>query len=103
MGRVAKTNGKKTGATPRATAVVATRVVSATEFKAKCLSILDDIAQQGQRITVTRRGVAVATIGPVKKAPWKSPIGSWVGRGKIVGDIVSPIVDLWDMTKRKGA
>jgi antitoxin (DNA-binding transcriptional repressor) of toxin-antitoxin stability system len=46
------------------------------------------IEEEGRSVTVTRRGVPVATIGPVKKAAWKNPMGSWAGRAKIVGDIV---------------
>jgi len=36
------------------------RVVSATEFKAKCLALLDEVADSGGTITVTKRGRAVA-------------------------------------------
>jgi prevent-host-death family protein len=44
-----------------------TRVVSATEFKAKCLALLDEIEQRGGPITITRRGRPVAVLGPAKK------------------------------------
>jgi hypothetical protein len=37
-------------------------VVSATEFKAKCLALLDEVDQRGAAITVTKRGRPVATI-----------------------------------------
>ena len=40
------------------------QVVTATEFKAKCLSLLDEIEQRGTAITVTRRGRPVAVLGP---------------------------------------
>ena len=32
---------------------MATRIVSATEFKAKCLSLLDEMEQGGEPITIT--------------------------------------------------
>lgn len=64
------------------------RVVTATELKAKCLALLDEIDDRGDTITVTKRGRPVATLQPVKKRPWRSPKGAWVGKVEIVGDIV---------------
>jgi prevent-host-death family protein len=65
------------------------RVVTATEFKAKCLACLDQIEERGEPITITRRGKPVAVLQPVKKPKWKSPANSWKGRMRIVGDIVN--------------
>jgi prevent-host-death family protein len=65
------------------------RVITATEFKAKCLALLDEIDEQGTTLTVTKRGRPVATIGPTRKKPWKSPAGSLTGKVKISGDIVN--------------
>jgi prevent-host-death family protein len=77
------------------------RVVSATEFKAKCLAYLDEIEQRGGPITITRRGRPVAVLGPAKKA-WKSPRGSWAGRARIVGDIVNPDTpSLWEIAREE--
>ena len=66
-----------------------TRIVGATEFKAKCLALLDEIEQRGEPITITRRGFPVALVGPGKKRGWKSPKNSWAGKARIVGDIVT--------------
>ena len=70
------------------------QVVSATEFKAKCLRLLDDV-EEGASITVTRRGRPVAVVGPAPKKAWKNPANSWAGRMEIVGDIVNTS-DLWE-------
>jgi antitoxin (DNA-binding transcriptional repressor) of toxin-antitoxin stability system len=67
-----------------------TRVVSATEFKAKCLALLHEVEQRGGPITITRRG-------PPKKTARKSPANSWAGKVEIVGDIVNGDPDLWDV------
>jgi len=75
------------------------RVVSATEFKAKCLAILDEIEQHGDPVTITRRGKPVAVLGPAKKKAWKSPANSLAGKMEIVGDIVNGDPDLWDVTR----
>jgi prevent-host-death family protein len=65
------------------------RVVSATEFRAKCLSLLDEVERRGGAITVTRRGRPIAVLGSVKKSAWKSPRNTWAARGRIAGDIVN--------------
>ena len=79
-----------------------TRVVSATEFKAKCLALLDEIEQRAEPITITRRGVPVAVLGPPKKNAWKSPRNSLAGKGRIVGDIVNTdMSDLWEVLREE--
>jgi prevent-host-death family protein len=65
------------------------RVLSATEFKAKCLACLAEIEKDGEPITITKRGRPVAVLGPAKVKAWKSPAGSWAGKMRIVGDIVN--------------
>ena len=75
-----------------------TQIVSATEFKAKCLALLDEIEQRGGPITITRRGLPVAVLGPVKKGAWKSPRNSWAGKAAIAGDIVNTDPGLWEVT-----
>jgi len=65
------------------------RVVTATELKAKCLALLDEVDDRGSTITVTKRGRPVAVLESVKKKPWKSPKGAWIGKVEIVGDIVT--------------
>ena len=74
------------------------RVVSATEFKARCLAFLDEMELRGETITITKRGRPVAVLGPAKKNAWKSPINSWAGKAKIVGDIVNiDTADAWNV------
>ena len=76
------------------------RVVSATEFKAKCLAFLDEIEERGEPITITRRGVPVAVLGPSKKMAFKSPANCLAGKAWIVGDIVNlDTSELWDIVK----
>ena len=74
------------------------QIVSATEFKAKCLGILEQIAEEGGTVTVTKRGRPMAMMGPVKKKPFKSSEGILAGKVKIVGDIVNAdFSDLWEV------
>jgi antitoxin (DNA-binding transcriptional repressor) of toxin-antitoxin stability system len=56
------------------------QVVSVTEFKAKCLALLDDIGQHGGKITITKRGRPLAIVGPPRRPRWKSPEGVLEGK-----------------------
>ena len=61
--------------------------IAAGEFKARCLALLDEVAETGHEIIVTKRGKPVAKLGPVD-AP-----RTLKGSVRVLGDIVSPIVD----------
>jgi prevent-host-death family protein len=61
--------------------------ISATEFKAKCLKILDELGPQG--IVVTKRGQPVAKVTPVHLVDNSKLIGSMKGKVIIRGDIFS--------------
>lgn len=78
------------------------RIVSATELKAKCLALLDEVDDQGHTITVTKRGRPIATIQPLKKKRWKPLKGAWIGKVEIVGDIVGfETTHLWDALRKE--
>ncbi|HEY4362236.1 MAG TPA: type II toxin-antitoxin system prevent-host-death family antitoxin [Bryobacteraceae bacterium] len=78
---------------------MATRTVSATEFKAKCLALFDEVQQSGDSITVTKRGLPVAIVSPPRRQARarKSSMNSWAGRVKILGDIVHGDPSLWNV------
>lgn len=40
------------------------RTISASQFKAKCLALLDEVAESGQTLIVTKRGKPVARVQP---------------------------------------
>jgi prevent-host-death family protein len=63
-----------------------TRVVSATEFKAKCLAILDEVNGEGGTVTITKRGRPVAVLGPAGKPNAKPLLGAWIGKIKLPKD-----------------
>ena len=47
-----------------------TRIIKASEFKAKCLRLIDEVALTGESIVVTKRGKRVVTVSAgIKKAP----------------------------------
>jgi len=74
--------------------------ISAAEFKAKCLALMDRVAKTGETILVTKHGRPVAELRPHRPPRARSLIGLHKGRVKIRGDIVSAIgTDLWKSLK----
>ena len=71
--------------------------VAISVFKAKCLALLEQVRKTKKPIRITRFGKPVADVfppGPVaKKRNW---LGSMAGTAEILGDIVSPVIDLND-------
>ena len=67
--------------------------VAISEFKTKCLAILDEVQKTKDPIRVTRRGKPVAEVIPPSAIAPKNWMGSMKGKMKIVGDIVSPASD----------
>ena len=66
------------------------RTINAAAFKARCLALIDEVAESGQPITVTKRGKAKVQIVAVREKP-KTLWGATKGTFKILGDIVGPI------------
>jgi len=69
------------------------RTIPAGRFKAQCLKLLDEVAETGAEITVTKRGRPVARVVPVEPAP--SLKGSVV---YLVSDdeLIAPIDEVWN-------
>lgn len=71
------------------------REIAISKFKAKCLSLLQEVNKTGTPLRVTRRGKAIADVIPATfEGDGKSWIGSLSGSVDIVGDIVSPVIDV---------
>jgi prevent-host-death family protein len=67
--------------------------IAISEFKAKCLAILDEVQKTKQPIRVTRRGRPIAEVAPPSPANNRDWIGSMKGKSKILGDIIAPATD----------
>lgn len=68
--------------------------VAISEFKAKCLGLIEQVHKTKRPIRVTRFGKPVAEVVP--PSPTGEPgdwLGSMKGRMEILGDIVSPVID----------
>ena len=71
------------------------RIIKASEFKAKCLKLMDEVAESGQEIIITKNGRPVSRLAPYRKRP-RTFFGADKGKIKILGDIVSPLDVEWD-------
>lgn len=76
--------------------------VAISEFKAKCLALLEQVQKTKKPIRITRRGKPIAeVVPPSPAADSRSWMGSMAGRMEILGDIVSPVMDEddWEVLK----
>lgn len=74
------------------------RTIRASEFKAKCLAILDEVDRTGEPVTILKRGRPVARLVPPASGEGKYPQDSLRGTVKIHGDLLEPILpaDAWE-------
>ena len=82
---MATENIKKTG----------TRTIKASEFKATCLKLMDDVADSGEEIIITKNGRPVLRLVPYHSKP-QTLFGIDRGRIEIVGDIIEPRAVEWE-------
>jgi prevent-host-death family protein len=68
--------------------------IKASEFKAKCLKLMDEVAATGEALTITKNGKAIARLVPLKAEP-RSLFGLHKGLIEILGDVESPIDVEW--------
>lgn len=73
------------------------RQISAAQFKARCLALMDDVSSSGETILITKRGKAVARLVPAKEPP-KRFLGRLRGKVRVEGKITDPAIppDDWN-------
>ena len=71
--------------------------VSISEFKAKCLPLIEQVHKTGHTLRITRHGRPVAEVVPAGPDRNREFLGDMIGTAEIVGDIVSPVIDLDDI------
>jgi prevent-host-death family protein len=68
------------------------RMVKASEFKAKCLELMDEVDATGHGLTVTKHGRPIAQLLPMPERR-KGIFGLHKGKGRVLGDIIAPAAD----------
>ena len=74
------------------------QLVKASEFKAKCLRLIDAVASNGEELVITKHGKPMARLVPYRERP-ETLSGIDAGILRIVGDIVEPIDADWEVLK----
>ena len=74
-----------------------TRPMPASEFKAKCLALMDEVARTGEPVVITKNGKPVAQLAPApSEAKARRPVfGMHKGMVYPIGDVDldEPVVD----------
>ena len=81
--------------TKEATGTRGPRTIKASEFKAKCLRLMDEVAESGEEIVITKNGRPISRLAPYREKP-ESLFGIDRGRIEILGDITEPIDVEWE-------
>lgn len=73
--------------------------IAAGEFKIHYLAVIDEVQATGESVLVTKHGRPVVKLVPAK-ASEEGIFGYMAGKGKIVGDIISPVTPIKDLSQR---
>ena len=77
-------------------------VINASDFKARCLAILDRVHETGERVVILKRGRPVAELTRATGVSEQYPQVELEGTVVILDDIVEPVFpeEYWDSLKR---
>ena len=71
------------------------RTIKASEFKAKCLNLMNEVAESGTEYVITKNGRPVSRLAPYRNKP-KSLFGIDRDRLEILGDLDEPLDVEWE-------
>ena len=76
--------------------------IDASDFKARCLAILDRVQATGERVVILKRGRPVAELLPASRSRAEYPQLELKGTVIVAGDIVEPTVPVehWESLGR---
>lgn len=74
--------------------------MAAGEFKARCLTVMEEVNKTREPVVITKRGRPVAKLVPADQSGAQL-LGRLEGVVRIVGDIESPVEspEAWDSTR----
>lgn len=71
--------------------------IAAGKFKAKCLQLLDEVAESRSELTITKHGKPVAKLVPIPSG--KPLFGAMKGSVLKAEDLIAPLGVEWDADK----
>ena len=76
--------------------------IAISEFKAKCLALLEEVDKTKVSLRVTRRGRPIAEVIPASpNMEERSWLGSMSDSMEITGDVVSPVIEIQEIEALK--
>jgi prevent-host-death family protein len=76
--------------------------IAISKFKAKCLSLLEEVDKTKTPLRVTKRGKAIADVIPAAvETVERGWLGSMSRSVEILGDIVSPVIEIQEIEALK--
>jgi prevent-host-death family protein len=74
-----------------------TKTITASRFKAECLALLDQVADDGGSLIITKRGRPVAVVAPVREpASLRGSVQFKVSDK----ELLAPLPERWDASQR---
>lgn len=79
--------------------LVIMKKMNISEFKAKCLALLDELDRTGEAITILKRGRPIAQVVPAVPREDGYPQNTLRGTVEVCGDIVGPVLpsETWEV------
>lgn len=71
------------------------RMIEASEFKTKCLKLMDEVVKNRDEIVITKNGCPIARLVPYRTKP-KRLFAVDKGRFEILGEVVAPAAVEWE-------
>ena len=71
------------------------KTIMASEFKSKCLRIMDEVAASGEEVVVTKNGVPVGKFVPYRRKA-KTLRGLHAGQVRAADDLIASTGEPWD-------
>jgi prevent-host-death family protein len=69
--------------------------ISASQFKARCLKLMDEVAASGKTLVITKNGLPVAELHPC--APQRRPVPFGLHPTTLLrDDAIEPLDEPWD-------
>lgn len=71
------------------------KTIKASEFKARCLQLMDEVAKTGKAVIITKNGKPVSQLLPYRPK-FPTVFGALQGTVTVKGDILAPVEDQWE-------
>jgi len=80
------------------------KTINASEFKARCLALLDEVFETGEVLTVLKHGRPVAQLVPPSPRADGYPQETLAGTVEFVADVTEPALppEAWDAVRGEG-